>query len=107
MWRGRLAAPHLDFDGDGVHENLGELSQTAILTSFWSSGAEISTASDLARFGAELFEGGLLNAASLAAMRSFRLIDVADAAAGITVNQDRSLPLGIPFLDPPWRLDGP
>jgi len=59
-WHGPLAAPHLDFDGDGVHENLGDQSQTAILTSFWTSGAEISTAADLTRFGISLFEGGLL-----------------------------------------------
>jgi D-alanyl-D-alanine carboxypeptidase len=76
-WHGLLAAPHLDFDGDGVHENLGDRSQNAILTSFWTSGAEISTAADLARFGVSLFEGGLLNPASLAAMRSFQMIDVA------------------------------
>jgi D-alanyl-D-alanine carboxypeptidase len=76
-WRGRLADPHLDFDGDGVHENLGDKSQTAILTSFWTSGAEISTAADLTRFGMALFEGGLLSSASLAAMRDFQSIDIA------------------------------
>lgn len=78
-WPGRVADPHLDFDGDGVHENLGHLSQTAILTSFWTSGAAISTSGDLARFGISLFEGGLLNPTSLAAMRGFRSIDIAGA----------------------------
>jgi CubicO group peptidase (beta-lactamase class C family) len=76
-WRGRLADPHLDFNGDGVHENLGDRSQTAILTTFWTSGAEISTAGDLTRFGVSLFEGGLLNPTSLAAMRGFQSIDIA------------------------------
>lgn len=75
-WPGRVADPHLDFNGDGVHENLGHLSQTAILTSFWTSGAAISTSGDLARFGIWLFEGGLLNPTSLAAMREFRSIDI-------------------------------
>jgi len=78
-WPGRVADPHLDFDGDGVHENLGHLSQTAILTSFWTSGAGISTSGDLARLGISLFEGGLLNPTSLAAMRGFRSIDIAGA----------------------------
>ena len=75
-WNGLLADPHLDFDGDGIHEDLGGLSQTAILTSFWTSGAEISTAADLVDFGVSLFEGGLLNQTSLAAMRTFQSIDV-------------------------------
>jgi D-alanyl-D-alanine carboxypeptidase len=75
-WSGRLANPHLDFNGDGLHEDLGDRSQTAILTSFWTSGAEISTAGDLVRFGRCLFEGGLLNDASLEAMRAFRSIDI-------------------------------
>jgi hypothetical protein len=70
---------HLDFDGDGVHENLGHLSQTAILTSFWTSGAGISTSGDLARLGIALFVGGLLNPTSLAAMRGFGSIDIAGA----------------------------
>ncbi|HWQ91723.1 MAG TPA: serine hydrolase domain-containing protein [Clostridia bacterium] len=74
-WNGPLANPHLDFNGDGVHEDLGALSQTAILTSFWTSGAEISTAGDLVRFARNLFEGGLLSEASLAAMRNFQSID--------------------------------
>lgn len=74
-WNGPLANPHLDFNGDGIHEDLGALSQTAILTSFWTSGAEISTAEDLVRFGRKLFEGGLLSEASLTAMRNFQSID--------------------------------
>jgi D-alanyl-D-alanine carboxypeptidase len=76
-WHGALADPHLDFDGDGVHENLGDQPQTAILTSFWTSGAEVSTAADLTRFGISLFEGGLLSSGSLAAMRTFQSIDIA------------------------------
>jgi CubicO group peptidase (beta-lactamase class C family) len=78
-WNGKLANPHLDFNGDGRQEDLGSYSQTAILTSFWTSGAEISTASDLARFGLSLFEGGLLNQTSLEAMREFQSIDIAGA----------------------------
>jgi D-alanyl-D-alanine carboxypeptidase len=78
-WDGPLADPHLDFDGDGLQEDLGNRSQTAVLTSFWTSGAEISTAADLARFGLSLFEGGLLNETSLAAMRSFQSIDIVGA----------------------------
>jgi D-alanyl-D-alanine carboxypeptidase len=75
-WNGVLADPHLDFDGDGFHEDLGSYPQTAILTSFWTSGAEISTASDLVHFGRSLFEDGLLTPASLAAMGDFQSIDV-------------------------------
>jgi D-alanyl-D-alanine carboxypeptidase len=75
-WRGELAHPHLDLDGDGIHEDLGRHSQTAILSSFWTSGAVVSTASDVARFAKALFEGGLLNTNSLAEMRSFQLLDV-------------------------------
>jgi D-alanyl-D-alanine carboxypeptidase len=76
-WNGDLAHPHLDFNGDGIHEDLGGYSQTAILSSFWTSGAVISTAADAARFGLALFEGGLLNDASLTAMRSFQSVDAA------------------------------
>ena len=75
-WRGELAHPHLDLDGDGIHEDLGWNSQTAILSSFWTSGAVISTPSDVARFAKALFEGGLLNATSLAQMHSFQPLDV-------------------------------
>lgn len=76
LWMGRLAHPHLDFDGDGFHEDLGARSQTAILTSFWTSGAAISTAADLVQFGLALFEGGLLNETSLEAMRGFQPVDI-------------------------------
>lgn len=75
-WKGRLADPHLDLDGDGLHEDLGALPQTAILTSFWTSGAEISTAADMVRFGLCLFGGGLLNQTSLTAMRTVQSIDI-------------------------------
>ncbi len=75
-WNGRLADPHLDFNGDGLQEDLGALPQTAILTSFWTSGAEISTASDMVRFGLSLFGGGLLNQTSLTAMCTFQSIDI-------------------------------
>jgi D-alanyl-D-alanine carboxypeptidase len=75
-WSGPLADPHLDFNGDGIQEDLGSFSQTAILTSFWTSGAEISTAADLVQFGVSLFEEGLLNQTSLTAMRTFQSIDV-------------------------------
>jgi D-alanyl-D-alanine carboxypeptidase len=78
-WTGKLANPHLDFNGDGVHEDLGSRSQTAILTSFWTSGAEISTAADLVHFGLALFEGGLLNETSLEMMRAFQSIDIGGA----------------------------
>jgi CubicO group peptidase (beta-lactamase class C family) len=76
-WNGVLANPHLDFDGDGIHEDLGNKPQIAILSSFWTSGAVISTAADLARFGTALFEGGLLSESSLAQMLSFQSLDVA------------------------------
>ena len=76
QWDGALANPHLDFDGDGYHEDLGALSQTAILTSFWTSGAEISTPADMARLGISLFEGDLLTPNSLTAMRTFQSIDI-------------------------------
>ena len=75
-WRGDLAHPHFDFDGDGIHEDRGGYSQTAILSSFWTSGAEVSVPGDLARFGSALFEGGLLNGSSLAAMRTFQSLDI-------------------------------
>ncbi len=78
-WTGRLANPHLDFNGDGIHEDLGGRSQTAILTSFWTSGAEISTPADLVHFGLALFEGGLLNQTSLEALRAFQSIDIGGA----------------------------
>jgi D-alanyl-D-alanine carboxypeptidase len=79
-WRGELAHPHLDIDGDGTHEDLGGHSQTAILSSFWTSGAVVSTPSDVARFAQQLFEGGLLTTASLDQMRAFQTIDVGGAA---------------------------
>jgi D-alanyl-D-alanine carboxypeptidase len=75
-WIGELAHPHLDFNGDGIHEDLGDRSQTAILTSFWTSGALISTAADEARFGRALFDGTLLKATSLAAMSAFQPVDI-------------------------------
>ncbi len=78
-WNGKLANPHLDFNGDGIHEDLGGRSQTAILTSFWTSGAEISTAADLVHFGLALFEGRLLNESSLEMMRTFQSIDIGGA----------------------------
>jgi D-alanyl-D-alanine carboxypeptidase len=74
-WRGELAHPHLDLNGDGIHEDLGGDSQIAILSSFWTSGAVISTPGDVARFSKALLEGGLLSGASLAAMRSFQPMD--------------------------------
>ncbi len=76
-WQGNLAHPHLDLNGDGIHEDLGWNPQTAILSSFWTSGAVVSTPSDVARFASTLFEGGLLTATSLSAMRSFQPLDVA------------------------------
>jgi D-alanyl-D-alanine carboxypeptidase len=79
LWPGRLAHPHLDFDGDGIHEDLGARSQTAILTSFWTSGAIVSTAGDIARFGRALFDGSLLHLTSLTAMRSFQPLDIGGA----------------------------
>jgi D-alanyl-D-alanine carboxypeptidase len=78
-WVGELAHPHLDFDGDGIHEDLGGHSQMAILTGFWTSGAMVSTAGDVARFGAALFDGTLLTPASLAAMRMFQSLDIGGA----------------------------
>jgi D-alanyl-D-alanine carboxypeptidase len=75
-WNGDLADPHLDFDGDGIQEDLGGYPQTAILSSFWTSGAVVATPADVARFGIALFEGGLLNEASLTAMRSFQPLDI-------------------------------
>lgn len=71
-----LAHPHLDFNGDGIHEDLGSYSPTVSLSSFWTSGAMVSTAGDLARFGRALFDGSLLDAASLDAMRSFQSVDI-------------------------------
>jgi D-alanyl-D-alanine carboxypeptidase len=79
-WRGDLAHPHLDLNGDGDHEDLGWHPQTSILSSFWTSGAVVSTPSDVARFAKALFEGGLLNATSLAEMRSFQPMDAAGAS---------------------------
>ena len=75
-WHGELAHPHLDLDGDGIQEDLGGYSPIAILSSFWTSGEIISTPSDLARFAMALFQGGLLNQASLAEMCSFQPLDV-------------------------------
>lgn len=77
-WTGDLAHPHLDFNGDGIHEDLGADSQTAILSSFWTSGAVISTAADLARFGEALFDGTLLNPASLDAMTQVQPVDIGE-----------------------------
>jgi D-alanyl-D-alanine carboxypeptidase len=75
-WNGPLADPHLDFNGDGIQEDLGALPQTAILTSFWTSGAEISTAADMVRFGLALFGGAVLNQTSLTEMCTFQSIDI-------------------------------
>jgi D-alanyl-D-alanine carboxypeptidase len=76
VWNGKLADPHLDFNGDGLQEDLGAYSQTAILTSFGASGGEISTTADLVHFGLSLFEGDLLSQTALDAMRTFQSIDV-------------------------------
>ena len=78
-WTGDLAHLHLDFNGDGTHEDLVGYSPTAILSSFWTSGAVISTASDVARFGIALFEDGLLTANALTQMHTFQPVDVAGA----------------------------
>lgn len=70
-WAGALAHPHYDADGDGVPEQFGNDSQTAILTSFWTSGALVTTPADVVRFSTALFEGELLSSESLSEMRSF------------------------------------
>jgi D-alanyl-D-alanine carboxypeptidase len=75
-WNGELAHPHIDITGDGIPEDFGNDTQTAILTSFWTSGAVVSTPADLARFSTALFEGGLLSASSLTQMRTFQPVVV-------------------------------
>jgi D-alanyl-D-alanine carboxypeptidase len=79
-WTGALAHPHIDVDGDGIQEEFGNDSQTAILTSFWTSGAIVSTPADLVRFSTALFEGGLLSAGSLSQMRNFQPVLVGSAS---------------------------
>lgn len=76
---GEIAHPHLDFDGDGIHEDLGSYSQVAILTSFWTSGAVISTPADLVAFSSALFGGHLLSQGSLDSMRNFQTVVIAGA----------------------------
>ena len=71
-WIGALADPHIDVNGDGIQEDFGNDTQTAILTSFWTSGAIVSTPADLVRFSTALFEGGRLSSASLTQMRTFQ-----------------------------------
>lgn len=75
-WTRELAHPHLDFDGDGIHEDIGNRSQKAILSSFGTSGALISTAADVATFGLDLFEEGLLDKNSLSEMKSFQPLEI-------------------------------
>ena len=75
-WKGLLADPHIDVNGDGIQEQFGNDTQTAILTSFWTSGAMISTPADLVRFSKALFEGGLLNSSSLVQMRTFQPVSL-------------------------------
>ena len=79
-WTGALAHPHIDVDGDGIQDEFGNDSQTAILTSFWTSGAIVSTPADLVRFSTALFEGGLLSAGSLSQMRNFQPVLVGSAS---------------------------
>jgi D-alanyl-D-alanine carboxypeptidase len=71
-WVGALADPHIDANGDGIQEDFGGDTQTAILTSFWTWGAIVSTPADLVRFSTVLFEGGLLSSASITQMRNFQ-----------------------------------
>jgi D-alanyl-D-alanine carboxypeptidase len=79
-WRGELAHPHIDVNGDGIQEEFGNETETAILTSFWTSGAIVSTPADLVRFSTALFEGGLLSSNSLARMRTFQPVLVGNAS---------------------------
>jgi D-alanyl-D-alanine carboxypeptidase len=96
-WNGSLADPHLDFDGDGIQEDLSNMPQTAILTSFWTSGAEISSASDMVRFGLALFGGGLLNQTSLTAMCTFQSIDTGGTRCDYGLGLGRLNVLGSPY----------
>lgn len=97
-WKGSLADPHWDFDGDGIQEDLGNLPQTAILTAGWTAGAEISTASDMVRFGLALFGGGLLNQTSLAAMCTFHLIDIGGTPYAYGLGLEGFNILGSPYF---------
>jgi D-alanyl-D-alanine carboxypeptidase len=79
-WTGALAHPHIDVNGDGIQEEFGNDTQTSILTSFWTSGAMVSTPADLVRFSTGLFEGGLLSAGSLSQMRTWQPVLVGSAS---------------------------
>lgn len=79
-WTGAVADPHIDLNGDGIQEEFGNDNLTAILTSFWTSGAMVSTPADLVRFSTALFEGNLLSAGSLSQMRTFQPVLVGSAS---------------------------
>lgn len=57
--------------GDGIGADGRPILQPAWATSFWTSGAITATARDLARWGAELYGGRVLDPSSLAAMTTF------------------------------------
>jgi D-alanyl-D-alanine carboxypeptidase len=59
---------YFDADEDGDSENVWDRPWPALETSEGAAGAVVSTAADLARFAAALFEGRLLGRASLEAM---------------------------------------
>ncbi len=65
-----MTVAYIDFNADGSNEAVDEASQTAWNTAFWTSGAMVSTASDLLRFSDALFTGELLEAESLEEMMS-------------------------------------
>jgi CubicO group peptidase (beta-lactamase class C family) len=57
--------------GTGIGAEGRPILQPAWATGFWTSGAMTSTARDLARWGADLYGGKVLDAASLTAMMTF------------------------------------
>lgn len=63
--------------------DIDAIPKTAILTSSWTAGGMVSTASDLARWADALYSGKILSQASLAAMETIKSTSDGDMGLGV------------------------
>jgi len=70
--KGELAIPWFDFTGDGIADNYsGFFESTSVMTTRGTAGSIVSTASDIAKWGAALFGGDVLAQGSLTEIVTF------------------------------------
>jgi len=70
--KGELAIPWFDYTGDGNADNYsGFFESTSVMTTRGTAGSIVSTAADIAKWGAALYGGDILSPESLSQMLTF------------------------------------